>query len=50
MHVKNVGTPDTYIFEFQGLEVMVIDISEARLTLLFTEGLEEPLKGLVKAY
>ena len=29
---------------------MVIDISESSLILLFTEGLAEPLKGLVKAY
>ena len=29
---------------------MVTDISKVRLILLFTEGLAEPLKGLVKAY
>ena len=29
---------------------MVTDISKSRLILLFTEGLAEPLKGLVKAY
>ena len=49
-HFKQVGTLEAYIFEFQRLAVMVIDISKARLILLFTEGLVEPLKGLVKAY
>jgi hypothetical protein len=29
---------------------MVTDISEARLVMLFTEGLTEPLRGWVKAY
>ena len=43
-------TPEAYILEFKKLVVMVIDISEARLILLFTEGLDEPLRGLVKAY
>ena len=32
------------------MDVMVTDISESRLILLFIEGLAEPLKGLVKAY
>jgi len=30
--------------------MMVTDISEARLVMLFTEGLTEPLRGWVKAY
>jgi hypothetical protein len=29
---------------------MVTDISEARLVMLFVEGLSEPLRGWVKAY
>jgi hypothetical protein len=29
---------------------MVTDISKARLVMLFTEGLAEPLRGWVKAY
>ena len=29
---------------------MVTDVSESRLTMLFTEGLIEPLRGWVKAY
>jgi hypothetical protein len=30
--------------------MMVTDISEARLVMLFIEGLTEPLQGWVKAY
>ena len=29
---------------------MVTDISEARLVMLFVEGLEEPLRGWVKSF
>ena len=32
---KQVGTPEVYISEFQILAVLVTDISEARLILLF---------------
>ena len=49
-HIRQVGTPEAYILEFQKVAVMVIDISKSSLILLFTEGLVEPLKGLVKAY
>ena len=36
------------MFEFEKLSVMVSDVSMSRLVLLFTEGLREPLRGLVK--
>ena len=49
-HIRQVGTPEAYISKFQKVAVMVTDISESRLILLFTEGLAEPLKGSVKAY
>ena len=49
-HNRQIGTPEAYISEFQKVVVMVTDISESRLILLFTEGLVEPLKGLVKAH
>ena len=39
-----------YIEEFQRLEIMVQDVSQSRLMMLFTEGLMEPLKGWVKAF
>jgi hypothetical protein len=48
--LKQVGTPDAYITEFQKLVVTVTDISEQRLVMLFTKGLSEPLCGWVKAF
>jgi hypothetical protein len=48
--LKQVGTPDAYITEFQRIAVTVTDISEQRLVMLFTEGLSEPLRGWVKAF
>ena len=47
-HIKQLGTPQSYILEIQKVALMVTDVSEARMILLFTEGLAEPLKGLVK--
>lgn len=41
---------ETYISEFQRVAVMVINISEARLIMLFIEGLDDPLRGWVRAY
>ena len=38
-HVKKNGTPKAYIFEFHKMDVMVTKILEARLILLFIEGL-----------
>ena len=49
-HVKQTGTPRPYIYEFQKLVFMVTDILEYWLILLLIEGLEEPLKYLVKEY
>ena len=45
--LKQVGTPEAYMLEFEKLLVMVFDISMARLVLLFTEWLTGPLRGLV---
>ena len=39
-----------YINEFQRLSVMVQDVSERRLVILFTEGLFKTLKGWIKAF
>ena len=49
-HIKQVGTHESYISEFPKVAVMVIDISESRMILLFTQGLVETLRGLVKSY
>jgi hypothetical protein len=48
--LKQTGSADAYISDLQRISVMVTDISEARLVMLFTEGLAEPLRGWVKAY
>jgi hypothetical protein len=48
--LRQTGSPETYIEEFQRIAVMVSDVSHARLMMLFTEGLMEPLKGWFKAF
>jgi hypothetical protein len=48
--LRQTGTSDTFITEFQWVAVAVIDISEPRLIMLFMKGLTEPLRGWVKAY
>jgi hypothetical protein len=48
--LKQTGTTEAYINEFQILAVMVQDMSPTRLMMLFIEGLMEPLKGWVKAF
>jgi hypothetical protein len=48
--LRQTGSPESYIEEFQRVAVMVPDISPARLLMLFTEGLLEPLRGWVKGF
>jgi hypothetical protein len=48
--LRQTGTAEAFITEFQRVAVAVTDISEPRLIMLFTEGLTEPLRGWVKAY
>ena len=48
--LKKIGTPEAYMLEFENLSVMVSDVLMARLVLLFTKGLKEPLKGLMKTH
>jgi hypothetical protein len=48
--LRQTGTVEAFITEFQRVAVAVTDISEPRLIMLFTEGLTEPLRGWVKAY
>lgn len=48
--LRQQGSLDTYVTEFQNLSVMVSSILEKLLVVLFTEGLEEPLRGWVKAF
>jgi hypothetical protein len=48
--LRQTGTAEAFISEFQRVAVAMTDISEPRLVMLFTEGLTEPLRGWVKAY
>ena len=48
--LKQTGSVEAFISEFQRVVVMVRDVSESMLTMLFTEALIEPLRGWVKAY
>ena len=48
--LKQTSSVETFISEFQRDSIMVSDISESRLIMLFTEALSEPLRGWVKAY
>jgi hypothetical protein len=42
------GSPEVYIEDFQRIAVMIQDVSQMGLMMLFTEGLMEPLRGWVK--
>ena len=48
--LRQTGSLDSYIGEFQRVAVMVTGISERRLIILFVEGLTEPMRGWVKAF
>lgn len=48
--LRQWGPIDSYISDFQRLSVLVIDISERRLIVLFVDGLSEPLHGWVKGH
>ena len=48
--LKQVGTPEAYMLEFQNISVIFSDVSMTRLVLLFTEGLAKPLRGFVKSH
>ena len=48
--LKQVGTAEAYLLEFEKLSVMVSNVSMVRLVLLFTKGLTEPLRGIVKSH
>ena len=48
--LKQVGTPEAYMLEFENISLMVSDVSMDKLVLLFIEGLTEPLRGLFKSH
>ena len=41
--LKQTGSAEAFISKFQRIEFMVIDVSESRLTILFTKAFTEPL-------
>lgn len=43
--LKHTGSPNTYIFEFLRLSVMVPNLSSARMIYMFIDGLAEPFRG-----
>jgi hypothetical protein len=48
--LKQTGSIEAFITEFQRKAVVVSDILEHRLVMLFTEALIEPLRGWVKVF
>jgi hypothetical protein len=48
--LKQKGILETYISEFQRFVMMVSDILEGPLVMVFVEGIMEPLQGWVNAY
>jgi hypothetical protein len=48
--LRQIGTAEAFITEFQRVSIAVTNISEPRLIMLFKEGLTESLRGWVKAY
>ena len=48
--MKQAGTLEAYLLEFEKISVMVYYVSMARLVLLFNEGLTKPFIGLMKSH
>jgi hypothetical protein len=48
--LRQTRSVEAFITEFQRKAVAVLDISEHKLVMLFTEALTEPLRGWVKAF
>ena len=48
--LKQTKSVNEYIEEFQKVAIMVLDMSEKMIVYLFLDGLEDSVKGLVKAF
>jgi hypothetical protein len=48
--IKQTGSAKTFIEEFQRVSVMVLDVSDSRLLMMYIEGLTEPMRGWVKPF
>jgi hypothetical protein len=49
-HIRQTGNVESFVNEFQRIAVMVPDMSQSRCVMLFIEGLQDRLKGLVRAF
>ncbi|KAH9300755.1 hypothetical protein KI387_012338, partial [Taxus chinensis] len=47
--LRQTGHVDSYINEFQRIAVMVPEMPERRVVMLFIKGLQDRLRGFVKA-
>jgi hypothetical protein len=48
--LRQTSTPEAYVTEFQQMAVIMTDVSEHRLVMLFTEGLAKPLRCRVNDF
>jgi hypothetical protein len=48
--LKQTGSAEAFIEEFQRVSMMVLDMAESRLLMLFIDGLTKPIRGWVKAF
>jgi hypothetical protein len=48
--LKQTSLVEAFIEEFQRVSIMVSDVAESRLLMLFIKGLTELVKGWVKAF
>ncbi|KAH9318122.1 hypothetical protein KI387_019891, partial [Taxus chinensis] len=48
--VRKEGMVEEYVVEFERLSIMIMNVTEKRLIVLFIKDLNEPLKGLVRAF
>ena len=50
VQLRQVGTLEAYMLEFENISLIFSNVSMVRLVLLFTKGLTQPLRGLVKSH
>jgi hypothetical protein len=48
--IRQTGSTKAFIEEFQRVAVMVLDMLESKLLMMYMEGLTKPLHGCVKAF
>ena len=50
MHLRQTRHAEAYVNEFQRIAIMVPDMPQKRSVMLFIEGLQDKVKGLVRAF